>query len=127
MNLKGGDSMDNKNIFASNLKRYMDMYGKSRRDVSDAIGVSYYTFTDWVNGKKYPRMDKVEKLAAYFGILKSDLIEEKSQEHREIQKKNDTLSDIVIRMQTDDVFLSAVESLYKLDQKKLSSILTLLD
>jgi len=45
----------------------------------------------------------------------------------EVQKKNDTLSDIVIRMQTDDVFLSAVESLYKLDQKKLSSILTLLD
>ena len=44
-----------------------------------------------------------------------------------VQKKNDTLSDIVIRMQTDDMFMSAVESLYKLDQKKLSSILNLLD
>lgn len=119
--------MDNKNIFASNLRRYMEINGKSRRDISEAIGVSYYTFTDWVNGKKYPRMDKVEKLAAYFGILKSDLIEEKTEEHREMQKKNDTLSDIVIRMQTDDVFMSAVESLYKLDRKKLSSILTLLE
>ena len=119
--------MDNKNIFASNLQRYMEINGKTRRDVSEAIGVSYYTFTDWVKGKKYPRMDKVEKLAAYFGILKSDLIEEKTEEHREMQKKNDTLSDIVIRMQTDDVFMSVVESLYKLDQKKLSSILNLLD
>lgn len=119
--------MDNKNIFASNLRRYMEIKGKSRREVSEAIGVSYYTYTDWVNGKKYPRMDKVEKLAQYFGILKSDLIEEKTEEHREMQKKNDTLSDIVIRMQTDDVFMSAVESLYKLDQKKLSSILALLD
>jgi repressor LexA len=127
MVVKGGDCMNNKNIFANNLRRYMEINGKSRRDVSEAIGVSYYTFTDWVNGKKYPRMDKVEKLAAYFGILKSDLIEEKTEEHREMQKKNDTLSDIVIRMQTDDVFLSAVESLYKLDQKKLSSILNLLD
>lgn len=45
----------------------------------------------------------------------------------EVQKKNDTLSDIVIRMQMDDKFRSAVESLYKLDDKKLSSILTLLD
>lgn len=45
----------------------------------------------------------------------------------EVQKKNDTLSDIVIRMQTDDVFCAAVESLYKLDQKKLSSILALLE
>jgi repressor LexA len=127
MVVKGGDCMDNKNIFASNLKRYMEMNGKSRRDVSEALGVSYYTLTDWVNGKKYPRMDKVEKLAEYFGILKSDLIEEKTVEHREMQKKNDILSDIVLRMQTDDVFLSAVESLYKLDQKKLSSILNLLD
>jgi repressor LexA len=124
---EGGDCMDNKNIFAENLNRYMKINGKTRRDVSEAIGVSYYTLTDWAKGKKYPRMDKVEKLANYFGILKSDLIEEKSEEHREMQKKNDTLSDIVIRMQTDDVFLSAVESLYKLDQKKLSSILTLLD
>lgn len=119
--------MDNKNIFASNLNRYMEMHGKTRRDVSEAIGVSYYTFTDWVKGKKYPRMDKVEKLAAYFGILKSDLIEERTEEHREMQKKNDTLSDIVIRLQTDEEFFSAVESLYNLDQKKLSSILTLLD
>ncbi len=74
---KGGDPMDNKNIFARNLQMYMDINGKSRKDVSEAIGVSYYTFTDWVKGKKYPRMDKVEKLASYFGILKSDLIEEK--------------------------------------------------
>jgi transcriptional regulator with XRE-family HTH domain len=43
------------------------------------------------------------------------------------QKKNDTISDVVIRMQTDERFRSAVESLYKLDDKKLSGILTLLD
>lgn len=67
---------DNKNIFASNLKYYMSLKQKSRTDISEALGISYYTVTDWVNGKKYPRMDKVEKLANYFGILKSDLIEE---------------------------------------------------
>lgn len=119
--------MNNKNVFAANLLKYMEMNNKTRKDVSEAIGVSYYTFTDWVKGKKYPRMDKVEKLAAYFGILKSDLIEEKTEQHREMQKKNDILSDIVIRLQTDDDFMAAVQSLYKLDQKKLSSILTLLD
>ena len=119
--------MDNKNIFARNLQMYMDMYGKSRRDVSEAIGVNYYTFTDWVTGRKYPRMDKVEKLAAYFGILKSDLIEVRTEEHFEMQKKNDIISDVVVRMQTDDLFMSAVEKLYSLDEKKLSGILTLLE
>jgi transcriptional regulator with XRE-family HTH domain len=77
--------MNNKNIFAKNLKRYMDISKKSRREVSEALGVSYYTFSDWVNGKKYPRMDKVEMLADYFGILKSDLIEEKTIENSPVE------------------------------------------
>lgn len=72
--------MNNKNVFSENLKRYMKENDKSRREVCEALGVSYYTFSDWVNGKKYPRMDKVEKIANYFGILKSDLIEDKQKQ-----------------------------------------------
>ena len=72
--------MSNKSVFASNLQKYMDMNNKSRRDLSEALGISYYTVTDWVKGKKFPRMDKVEMLADYFGILKSDLIEEQASE-----------------------------------------------
>lgn len=106
--------MDNKNIFAENLNYYMREYGKSRRDVCEALGVSYYTLTDWVKGKKYPRMDKVEMLAKYFGILKSDLIEEKTEEHREIQKKNDILSDITLKMMEDAELLEMCEALSKL-------------
>lgn len=71
--------MDNKNIFAKNLKKYMDLYDKSRRQICEELGFNYYTFSDWVNAKKYPRMDKVELLAEYFGIKKSDLIEEKNE------------------------------------------------
>lgn len=120
-------NIGNKETMAKNLKYYIAKSGKDRRELSEIWGFPYSTVTEWINGKKYPRIDRIEVMAEYFGILKSDLIEEKTEEHREMQKKNDTLSDIVIRMQTDDVFMSAVESLYKLDQKKLSSILTLLD
>ena len=68
---------DNKGTFAKNLNKLMISHNRSRRDISDALGISYFTVSDWVNGKKYPRMDKVELLAQYFGVLKSDLIEEK--------------------------------------------------
>ena len=71
--------MEHKEVFAKNLKKYMELNGKSRREVCAALGYSYFTFSDWVNGKKMPRMDKVEQLANYFGILKSDLIEEKKE------------------------------------------------
>lgn len=77
--------MDNKLIFSQNLQRYMDLHRKTRRDLSDALGISYYTVTDWVKGKKLARMDKIEMLADYFGIQKSDLIEE--QQPEEIKKE----------------------------------------
>lgn len=68
--------MEHKEVFSENLKKYMALNGKSRKEVCQALGYSYFTFSDWVNGKKMPRMDKVEQLANYFGIKKSDLIEE---------------------------------------------------
>lgn len=74
--------MNNKNIFATNLNKYMAEKGVTRRDLSAALEFSYYTVSDWCNGKKYPRMDKVEILAKYFGIQKSDLIEESIDEEQ---------------------------------------------
>lgn len=68
--------MEHKEVFSQNLKKYMALNGKSRKEVCQALGYSYFTFSDWVNGKKMPRMDKVEQLANYFGVKKSDLIEE---------------------------------------------------
>ena len=41
----------------------------------------YSTVLDWVNAKTYPRIDKIELMANYFGIEKADLIEENNQLH----------------------------------------------
>lgn len=65
----------NTEIMAKNIQYYMNKYGKSRQDMCDALGVKYTTFTDWVNGNSYPRIDKIELMANYFGIEKSDLVE----------------------------------------------------
>lgn len=73
-------SIGNKDVFAKNLTRYLDRFGKSQREMAEIIGVSPSTFNDWAKGRKYPRIDKIEMLANYFGILKSDLIEEVSNE-----------------------------------------------
>ena len=51
--------------------------------MAEIVGVAPSTFNAWVKGKKYPRMDKVELLANYFGILKSDLIEERGTAHQD--------------------------------------------
>ncbi len=67
----------NKKIFSQNLQFYMTKYKKERQQICDDLNLKYSTFSDWVNGNKYPRIDKIEILANYFGIEKSDLIEER--------------------------------------------------
>lgn len=69
--------LGNKEIFARNLQRYMDERRLSRIELSQMIDVPYSTLSEWLTAKKYPRIDKIEKLAFAFGIEKSDLIEDK--------------------------------------------------
>ena len=119
-------SIGNKEIMSRNLKYYIEKSGKDRRELAEIWGFPYSTITEWINGRKYPRIDRIEIMADYFGILKSDLIEEKPVERQEMQKNNDTLANIIVRLRTDDAFFTAVEALYELDPEKLSSISTLL-
>ena len=112
----------NKEIMAKNLAYYVGRSGKTQREIAEYVGVAASTFNDWLKAKKYPRIDKIEILADYFGILKSDLIEEQSDEHKEMQKNNDVIADIIVRMRMDKDFLSVVEALYKLDSAKLASL-----
>lgn len=69
--------LGNREIFAKNLKYYMNYYEKDRNKICDDLKIPYTTFTDWYNGTTYPRIDKIELLANYFNIKKSDLIEDK--------------------------------------------------
>lgn len=70
------NNLGNKETMAKNIRYYMSLYNKTRQDMCDALGVKYSTFTDWVNGNKYPRIDKIEMMANYFHITKADLVEE---------------------------------------------------
>ena len=70
-------NIGNKEIFAKNLLYYVERSDKSQREIAEAVDVSRSTFNEWIKGKKYPRIDKIELLANYFRIKKSDLIEDK--------------------------------------------------
>lgn len=69
--------IEQKKIFSRNLNKYLNKYSKSQKEVADAINVSPQTFNTWCQGIALPRMGKVQLLADYFHIDKSDLIDEK--------------------------------------------------
>lgn len=66
-----------KTIFSNNLKKYMNMIGVNQNDIAKITGVSQQSVSNWINRKQIPRMGIIERLADYFGILKSDLLEDK--------------------------------------------------
>lgn len=70
--------VDQRKIFARNLNKYLEQYDKTQKEVADAIGVIPSTFNTWCLGIALPRMGKVQALADYFHINKSDLIEDKN-------------------------------------------------
>ena len=67
--------LGNKAIMAENIQRLMDSRGIDRNKICADLGLKYTTFTDWVKGNTYPRIDKIELLANYFGVPKSELVE----------------------------------------------------
>ena len=69
--------LGNKEIFAKNLNYYMSLNHKDRNDIARDLDLPYTTVTSWCKGEFYPRIDKIEALANYFEIRKSDLVEEK--------------------------------------------------
>lgn len=66
-----------KRIFANNLTKYVNQSGKMQIDVAKDLDVPIQTFNGWCNGVSIPSMGKVQKIADYFHIGKSDLLDEK--------------------------------------------------
>lgn len=95
------DMLDNeyRKIFAKNLNRYMQINGKTQADLIKDLKYSSSTISNWCTGQKIPRMDKIEQLATYFGINKSDLIENKTEKPVSSQKQ--AIIDKIINMDDD--------------------------
>lgn len=74
-----------KKIFASNLKYYMSSYNKSQTDLINDLGINKSTISSWCSGQKMPRMGTIQKLADYFSIQKSNLVEEKKRENQNVK------------------------------------------
>lgn len=113
--------LGNKEVMARNLKMYIKMSGKTQKELAEMVNVAPSTFNAWVQAKKYPRIDKIEMMANYFNILKSDLIEDKAK----TKKSNEAIAGIIARIRSDSNFLFLVQSLMQLDSNQVQSLMQL--
>lgn len=94
--------LGNKKVFSENLNYYMKLNNKDRNKICKDLGFKYTTLREWIKGTAYPRIDKIELLANYFGIQKSDLIEKKDNLISDIEK-DVKLTEQITNLAKDDV------------------------
>lgn len=109
-------SLGNKPVMAANIKHYMAVKGVNAKELSKALNVPYTTVLSWTKAEYYPRIDKIEMMSDYFGILKSDLIEDK--------QKQSTDSGLSIRKKA---FMQKVETMSDDQIVRLEQILALVE
>ncbi|MDG4958523.1 helix-turn-helix domain-containing protein [Lactococcus lactis] len=75
-------------VMAENIQYYLDKKGINSVKLAEDLGINYTTIRNWIQGRSYPRIDKIEMMANYFGIEKSDLVERKTDK---IHSNNDPI------------------------------------
>ena len=62
-------------LFAHNLKYYMDKYGYTQLSLADKLSVRNTAVSTWVKGEKFPRMKTLNDLCDIFHCSKADLLQ----------------------------------------------------
>lgn len=115
-------TLGNKKIMASNIRRNLDKLGLNTKEFSNKLNFKYTTVLDWVNAKTYPRIDKIEKMANFFGIEKSELVEEFNQDNIYLNKLNNTVMQLNTENKKKVVDYADNRLKYQIRQSKINSI-----
>ena len=75
-------------ILSENLQQLMKQNNITQIELSEAIGVSQSTISNWIKEVKYPRIGKIEELAEYFNVPKSQITERQDV----VKEKQDTIA-----------------------------------
>ena len=84
--------------------------------IAKELGVPITTFAGWYRGEYYPRIDKIEKMAEFFGITKPCLVEENAL----TPEQNETVQSLVAS-EYGEIILS---ELSKMDEKNYENLLS---
>lgn len=66
-----------KDILSKNLIKNLERKGITQTQFAQMLDYPEMTVSNWINAKYYPRIDKIQEMADFFNINKSDLIEDK--------------------------------------------------
>lgn len=68
------DTDKNAKSIGKNITNLLIEHEKTQQELANAIGVSKSTVSTWTNGKRIPRMSKVDKMCKFFGVPRSAIL-----------------------------------------------------
>lgn len=97
-------------------------------ELAERTGISKQSINCYVSGKYEPKQEALYKMGKALDVAEMWLAGyDIPMERPKSQKNNDAISDIVVRLRTDEKFLLAVKKIYDFEPEKLDSFLHLLD
>lgn len=110
------------------LKEALKLRKMKQVELAELTGISKQSINCYISGKYEPKQEALYKMGKALDVAEMwlagyDIPMERPQK----QKNNDAISDIVVRLRTDDKFLLAVKKIYDFRPEKLESFLHLLD
>jgi transcriptional regulator with XRE-family HTH domain len=78
-------------IIANNLVRLLKDKNRTQLELAEYLGVTQATISNWCNGIKMPRMDKIDLICEFFNIKRSDLMDN-SPDVKVVEKEHVRLS-----------------------------------
>jgi transcriptional regulator with XRE-family HTH domain len=110
------------------LKKALELREKKPIDLVRDLKIPKSAVSQYLSGRSQ-NMDskRMHEICKYLNVSEPWMMGYDVTMERNMQKKNDTLSDIAVRMSEDDYFLSVLEGLNQLDAEQLASIKQMVD
>ena len=113
---------------ADRLREAMNMRNKKQVDLERETGINRSAISRYLSGEYEPKNKPIYELAKALDVSEQWLMGyDVPMDRPKAQKNNDAISDIVLKLRSDEEFLSIVDKISKMDSEKLKSLNAFLD
>jgi transcriptional regulator with XRE-family HTH domain len=88
--------MEINEIFSRNLRRIMDEKRYRAVDLVEGLGVSKQIVSAWMNGHRVPRIKMIDRIGAFLGCSREDLLGDKEKEP--VSVNTDPQTEMIVKL-----------------------------
>ena len=83
---------------SENIKALRERFDLTQAQLGEIAGVSDKAVSTWENGANIPRMGAIQRMADYFQIPKSDIIEDKEKPAEKFDELDNRIADLLEKL-----------------------------